>query len=150
MVEVRAELAGVHVRDAMVTRFHAVPEDAPLAVVVDELLTGEQQDFPVLADAQIVGLLSRSQLMEAISSGRRNTRVGEIMQTDIQNVEQEELLQDVWQRMQEKKWKTLPVTHDGSLVGMLTLENVGEWLMIQAAERAGASNRGTRNMFDQT
>jgi hypothetical protein len=35
--------------------------------------------------------------------------------------------------MREGECATLPVLREGKLVGIVTLENVGEWMMIQSA-----------------
>lgn len=43
------------------------------------------------------------------------------------------MLEDTFLRMREGDCSTLPVVSDGRLVGMVTLENVGEWLMIHSA-----------------
>jgi CBS domain containing-hemolysin-like protein len=42
-------------------------------------------------------------------------------------------------RLQESGTKTLPVTHAGQLVGLITMENITEYLMIRSALKA-ASN----------
>jgi CBS domain-containing protein len=52
------------------------------------------------------------------------------------------MLEGVFRRMQENGCPAVPVVEaDGSLVGMVTLENVGELAMVQAA-LSGARARG--------
>ncbi len=41
-------------------------------------------------------------------------------------------------RLQESGTKTLPVTHGGQLVGMVTTENITEFLMIRSALKAAS------------
>jgi hypothetical protein len=43
------------------------------------------------------------------------------------------MLERVFMRLQENGAHTVPVTRDGELVGLLTMENIGEMLRIQAA-----------------
>jgi len=42
-------------------------------------------------------------------------------------------------RLQEAGSKTLPVTHAGQLVGLITAENITEFLMIRSALKAAQS-----------
>jgi predicted transcriptional regulator len=42
-------------------------------------------------------------------------------------------------RLQESGSKTLPVTHSGQLVGLLTMENITEFLMIRSALKVANS-----------
>jgi predicted transcriptional regulator len=42
-------------------------------------------------------------------------------------------LEEAFSRMQQCKCSTLPVVREGQLVGVLTLENIGEWVMVQTA-----------------
>jgi len=48
-------------------------------------------------------------------------------------VDSSDMLETAVQCLQEGTCRTLPVVHNGALVGMLTMENVGEFIMIQSA-----------------
>ena len=62
MVLMRSALGDVPVLRAMITDFRALRSDDPLAQAVEHLLGGFQQDFPVVEDGQVVGVLTRNDL----------------------------------------------------------------------------------------
>jgi Zn-dependent protease/CBS domain-containing protein len=126
---------GATVRDAMLTRFRTLTEDDTLGTAISELLAGSQQDFPVVRGDQIVGLLSRDQLFRSLSEGGRDARVGEVMRRDCTVVQESEPLEAAVRRMKESACPMLPVLQDSSVRGMISMENVGEWAMVQAALR---------------
>ncbi len=135
---VQSLFKSVPVREAMIRQFRALGEHDPLAIAIDALLAGEQQDFPVVDDARIVGLLTRNDLVKALSEGQRDALVGDIMRRDCQAVQDTEMLDETFRLMHRSGLRTLPVVHGDQLVGMLTLENIGEWVMVQAAlQKAG-------------
>lgn len=133
MVQIRALMQGVPVRQAMITKFRVVTKDTPLAELVRELIAGEQQDFPVVESDEPVGLLTRNDLIAAIGENRQESTVGEVMRDWCGAVDEREMLQDTFLRMQQAKTSAIPVVRGEQLVGMITLENVGEWMMIQTA-----------------
>lgn len=133
MVQMRSVLRGVPVRNAMITRFRALSENDPLSLVVSELLSGYQTDFPVVEQDRIVGILTRSDLVTALAQRGQEARVGDVMRRDCGSVDAGEMLENTFQRMREGACGSLPVVQDGRLVGMVTLENVGEWMMVQSA-----------------
>jgi hypothetical protein len=45
------------------------------------------------------------------------------------------MLEPVLARLQGRDCHTLPITERGALAGLVTMDNVGEFLMVQAAER---------------
>jgi hypothetical protein len=54
------------------------------------------------------------------------------------------MLEDVAARLSTGACHSLSVTRTGGLVGMITMENVGEFLMIQGALAEARQRRGTR------
>ena len=139
MARFRLAFHGVPVRQAMMTRFRALGENDTLDQAVEQLLAGAQQDFPVTTDDHVAGMLPRSELIAALQQRGREARVGDVMRRDFGTVEDTEMLERVFQRMQECSCQSLPVLRRGELVGMVTLENIGEFMMIQNAVRATAA-----------
>jgi len=76
--------------------------------------------------------------MEALDEEGDLGLVSQAMKTDFQTVEATERLESVFERLQNCDCESMPVTRNGALVGILTLENVGEFLMVQSALRGTA------------
>jgi len=147
MVRVRSVLRGVPIRAAMVTRFRTFSPLEPLASAMRELLAGQQQDFPVIEGERIVGMLTRRDLLAAIAEGRQDVAIAEVMRRDVRTVDEAEMLDSTFQRMREGGRSTLPVLREGRLVGIVTLENVGEWMMIQSALRKGRARGDVDDVY---
>ncbi len=136
-VQMRSVFEGIPVSRAMIREFLVLRADDPISRAVELLLNGHQQDFPVLGESDRdppVGILARSDLMKALASGRPDTRVGDVARRDCGVARPGEPLEDVLQRMQANGCPAVPVVEPGrGIVGMVTLENVGEFAMVQAA-----------------
>lgn len=135
MVQMKSALAGIPVRNAMLTRFQTLTPVSTLGDAADLLLTGSQQDFPVVAQGRIEGILTRHDLVSALTHTGRDAAVGNHMQRECPTAEAAEMLENVLARLQGRDCHTMPVVERGNLVGLLTMDNVGEFLMIQAAEK---------------
>lgn len=135
LVRTRASLSGLPARAAMVSQFDVLDVNDTLQRAVDLLMAGAQQDFPVMAGGAPAGLLTRADLLVALQRSGPEGRVGEAISPDRQVAEPGEPLEDVLQRMREHQRSALPVVSDGRLVGMVTLENVSELLLVQQAMR---------------
>jgi Zn-dependent protease len=134
-VETKFALSGTRVRDAMLTRFRALSDSDTLASAVGMILDGSQQDFPVVSGGAVVGLLPRKDLLIALASHGKDFPVGDAMQREFLVADADEPLEVVFARMQGSSAQTLPVLHRGALAGLLTVENIGEYLLIQNALR---------------
>ena len=79
MVQVRSALDGIPVQRAMITEFQTLRADDTLARAVEHLLSGFQQDFPVVEDDRLVGMLIRADLAAALQRIGPEGRVGEVL-----------------------------------------------------------------------
>ena len=131
---VRAALQGVRIRQAMITHFETLEADDSLGTAIDHILAGFQQDFPVLEGGRIVGVLTRADLFHALAEQSREARVREVMQTDFRTTTPDEPLNHALPRFDGCDCPTMPVLDEhGHIVGLLTMENLGEFVAIRGA-----------------
>jgi CBS domain-containing protein len=135
MVQMRNSISGIPVTHAMQTRFESLAPTDPLSRVVDLILAGSQQDFPVVEDGRFVGVLTRDDFFRALSQNGQNTLVGDVLRRNVPGVDSHEMVEMALTRLQESGAKVLPVMHAGRLVGLITPENVTEFLTIRSALR---------------
>lgn len=133
MVQVKSALGGIPVNRAMLTNFATLTPTDRLQQAVDLILSGYQQDFPVVSGGRVVGILTRQDLMHALSRDGVTANVASAMQQQFETADSTEMLDVVSQRLGEQPLHTMPVVHNGELVGLVTMDNVGEFLMVQAA-----------------
>jgi CBS domain-containing protein len=123
----------------MLTDFHTVAPDDTAKRVLELILAGSQQDFPVVDEGKggkggrLAGVLLRSDVLKALAQRASDWRVGDIMRREFEVVDAADMLDTAFARLQSCNCHTLPVTSRGALVGLLTMENVGEFLLIQSA-----------------
>ncbi len=143
LAQMKSALNGVPVSRAMLTDFRILSPLEPVTRVVEYILAGSQQDFPVVQDGRVVGLLTRTDLLAALAHNGPVGAVGHIMRRDFHTVSAYDMLTGVYQHLQEQGCHTVPVLHQGQLVGLLTTENIGELLMIQASLETARAIRPT-------
>jgi len=72
-------------------------------------------------------------VLKALAQRQSDWRVRDIMRREFEVVDAADMLDTAFARLQSCNCHTLPVTSRGALVGLLTMENVGEFLLIQSA-----------------
>jgi CBS domain-containing protein len=144
MVQMRNSISGIPVTHAMQTQFETLSPSDRLDRVVSLILAGSQQDFPVVEDGQFVGVLTRDDFIRALSQQGQNTPVADVIRRNVPTVDSHEMVEMALMRLQESGTKTLPVMHRGRFVGLVTSENITEFLMIRSAlKTAGATSPPT-------
>lgn len=133
MVQIKGVLGGVPVNRAMIREFRTLSPHDQLQVAIDHVLAGFQQDFPVTEEGRLVGVLTRSAMLSALASQGAEGLVGDAMERQFETADPAEMLDGAFARLQSCNCRSVPVVRNGVLVGMLTLENVGEFMMVQSA-----------------
>jgi Zn-dependent protease/CBS domain-containing protein len=135
MVQMKNSISGIPVTRAMLTDFEVLNPGDNLSRVVDLILAGSQHDFPVMQNERVIGILDRDTFMQALSKNGQDTPVVDIMRRNLIEVDSHDMVESALMKLQKYGSKTLPVMHNGKLVGLLTSENVTEYLMIRSALR---------------
>ena len=133
LVQMKSALGGIPVGRAMLTDFRSLEPGDRISRAVELILAGSQQDFPVVDGGRVVGVLTRSDLLKALPARGADVVVSEVMQRQFQLVDSSDMLESAMLRLQECACHTIPVQHGGRVVGLLTMDNVGEFVAIQAA-----------------
>ena len=124
----RNALQGWLVGDAMRRQFQMVPVGISLDEAGQAVLFTSQDDFPVIEENRLVGMLSKPHALQLLSQGHGHLRVGEVMRRDIPTLEQNAPLSETVNRMQVGNFTSLPVAHGGRLVGILSLAGLRDWM----------------------
>jgi Zn-dependent protease/predicted transcriptional regulator len=133
MVQMKSALSGIPVRVAMITHYATLMPDNTLDDATALILSGSQQDFPVLENNHVAGILTRTDLLTALSSKERATKISEVMQRRFETAEPTDMLETVFDRLQSCQCRTMPILQNGDLIGILTMDNVGEFIAIRQA-----------------
>jgi CBS domain-containing protein len=139
--QMKAAMAGTPIDAAMLTDFRSLESGDTLADAVTLVLDGSQQDFPVVEQGRVTGILTRADLLVALAEHGEDYPVAAAMRREFPTADYTEMLESAFQRIQQCDCHTVPVIHEGRLAGLLTMENLGEYFLIQAA----IEKRGSRD-----
>lgn len=134
-VQTSAMLDGVPLQRLMITDVRTVEPRDPLSRAVQLILEGFQQDFPVIEGGTVRGMLTRSALLKALAERGDRASVGDVMDREFQQASPDEPADEVLARLRSCGCHSMPVVDNGQLLGVLTMDNVGEYVMVQAALR---------------
>jgi Zn-dependent protease/CBS domain-containing protein len=139
MVRQRELTGGLSVSDVMGTkpRTETVTPYHTFGQVLESVIHGYQEDFPVLDESgKLVGMLTRNEIMAAAHSPERYSSVRDLMKTNVPTISpQADLFEDGLRILQQSGLRALPVTKNGELVSMLTIEDVGQASLLRPLPR---------------
>jgi stage IV sporulation protein FB len=135
-VATRVAGQGLQVSQMMVTQFRTIPIHATLAQAVDLLLAGEQREFPVVDNlGRTEGMLTRDNLIRGLRTRGGEAIVGEAMTASAPTVPLTLGFQEALERLRASGLPALPVVDAaGALVGMLTMDNITDLLLVRQAQ----------------
>jgi Zn-dependent protease len=133
MAQMQSALGGIPVQQAMLTDFRSLHKNDSLDRAMELTLAGSQKDFPIMDNGRIEGILTQTDLLKALTERDRYPTVTSAMQNNFVTVNSLEMLESALAKLKDCNCHTLPVTLNGKLVGLLTMDNLGEYMRIQAA-----------------
>lgn len=124
-------IEGRKVGEAMMTRYRTIEHGATLDAAARMLLEGSQTVFPVMNNEEVIGFLDREAIVRGLSEAGHDGYVAGYMRRDFDRYDVDEPLEKVL----ESGGEGLPaLVYDGEkLVGVLSADNIGEFLMVRQA-----------------
>jgi stage IV sporulation protein FB len=135
------------VRDATITAFSALDMQSTVSQAVERLLSSTQREFPVTdGRGRLRGILTREGMIGALSERGPDTPVIDVMERNVTTVNSRAPLSEAITKLQDSRQPLIGVVDDDDrVVGIVTLENLAEYLMVTQASserRQGPSVSG--------
>jgi Zn-dependent protease/CBS domain-containing protein len=136
MVEIQADLVGLRAADVALRSFYTISPDASLRQAADAVLAGQDALFVVDAQGAPLGVLSRRHLLQAAAQGRLDGPVAQAMVPATVVLDEQAPLSEALSQLSAAEVPVMPVVRDGRLTGVLSLDFLGDWLLLHRARRA--------------
>jgi CBS domain-containing protein len=126
MVRVKVALAGLTVQQVFSRDARSVSPDDLLGRAVDMMLEGFQADFPVCDGQQLVGMLTREDVLLGLKEKGPQVPIMDVMRRDFVRAHPDEDLFEVQQRMAQAGVEAVPVVEMDCFAGLLTRQDLEE------------------------
>lgn len=135
-VQMKQVAQGLLVEDAMITQFETLAPTASVGDAAEALIRTTQKEFPIVdGAAHLRGVLTRDAMIRALQAQGPGAPVLEAMQADVPTVGTRTPLDRALALITQRGAPVVGVVDaDGRLVGLLSPENVGEMMMLRAAQ----------------
>ncbi len=125
----------VHMREVMLTDFATLSPSDTLADALARCVHSLQEDFPVVRGPQLVGIVSRQRIVDALRNDG-NGYVQSVMSRAFQVARPEDTLGTTIRRLTAGHGLSLiPVTESGRVVGIVSVQNLMSSMTLLAEQR---------------
>lgn len=125
----------VQMREVMLTDFATLSPSDTLADALSRCVHSLQDDFPVVRGPQLVGIVSRQRILEALRS-EGNGYIQSVMSRAFQVARPEDTLGTTIRRIAAGRGLALiPVTESGRVVGIVSVQNLMSSMSLLAEQR---------------
>ncbi len=134
-VDLRLRLRRFSVKDVLPDKFFSVSALTPLAEVLRLTLHSHQDDFPVVDDGRVVGLLTRADIILAIHQSGMQKLVKDIMRKDFPTLQVGDSLIKAHRLMEQWQMKAIPVLKREEVVGVVSLEDISRAYLLMSGKK---------------
>lgn len=129
--EAKRAVVGLTVGDAMVpaARLEAIDHGTLIASAARTILTSSQTVFPIVVGKNLLGLITRDELLQAAVANERGY-IGNIMHRDIPSVDRDAPLARAFEVLELTGSQALVVKHDDDYQGLILRDRLYEYLVL--------------------
>jgi Zn-dependent protease/predicted transcriptional regulator len=127
-------LETVHMDDIMLTDFATLSPADTLEDALDKAVHSLQDDFPVIRGGDMVGVVSRQNILQALRS-EGNGYVQSVMSRMFEVANRRESLASAFRKLTARNLSIIPVVEEERLVGIVTLQNLMHSISLLAESR---------------
>ncbi len=128
--EMKTVLSSLTVGQAVEDGTRTLTPGQSLGDVVGIVLHSFQEDFPVVEEGKLVGVLTRANLISGLHSLGPDAPVSRAMEKEFPVVDAGAPFSEVYEKMNSSGIKAVPVLDSGKLMGVVTLAHMSEVFML--------------------
>ncbi len=126
-------LNNYHIKDALMKDFTLLNEKSPLSDAIKVLLNGQEKQFLVTNGSDITGYLTKNDIIKGLTTHNEQVPVGKIAKPQVIWAGADDEIKEVRMRMMREGIVIMPVGRKGQLEGIVDVDNINEFLLIQSA-----------------
>jgi len=127
-------LEAVQLEDVMLTDFATLSPADTLEDALEKAVHTLQDDFPVIRGGDMVGIISRQKILQALRS-EGNGYVQSAMNRIFDVAQKKESLASAFRKLSSRNLSLIPVVEEQRLVGIITLQNLMHSMALLAESR---------------
>lgn len=116
-----------------------------ISTVVDFILTSYQPDFAVMQGTRAIGIVTRNDVIRSLASLDYDAYVTEVMQREFERIEADRSLEEARVALLEKGARVAAVMRGQDYLGLVSLDDIQEAMMVLSFVQFNAQRRGTQN-----
>jgi len=124
IVVLQSALERIYLEDVMLTEFQTLAPSDSLFDALDRALHSLQDDFPVVDNGRVVGVVTRRGLLRAFAGRDWNNSVQGVMNSRFEVAQRRDTLAAAFKTFTNRGLSVIPVLDGSHLVGIVTLQNL--------------------------
>lgn len=133
---IRIRLAGLLLKDLMITRYHTVPAGMALRDALEALADYRQPYFIIMDQERPVGVLDRGKMIRSINRKYIGHPVKELLEGDCKPLDGGMSAIAAWDQLPPEFDAIMPVTVNGNMAGIISRNTIVEYLILHGQEDA--------------
>jgi len=129
----KSVLSGHTVKDVLMQSFTSVQPQETLEKVIQLLLNGQEQEFVVMENNNVVGILTRKEIIHGLTTHGKQSPLFNVMRKDYLILNPAMPLPEVYQKLISNSCSVAPVLDNGEFIGIVDKENINELIMVKEA-----------------
>jgi Zn-dependent protease/predicted transcriptional regulator len=132
-VVLKSLLSEVPASAAMTTEYQTLRPDDTLRRAIEHFHHGCQDDFPVIGDHGLEGILTRNKILASLHEKGLDVPVSEIMDRTFESFGSDTPLAQIYRQLTSSGKTAVAVVDDGSVKGMICLDGINRYFMVRSA-----------------
>jgi Zn-dependent protease/CBS domain-containing protein len=130
-VILKSVLHEVPASEAMTTTFRTMRPDEPISKALEHFYHGCQDDFPVVGEAGIEGILTRDRILATIHDKGTKVPVSDVMDRNFASVPPRTPLDEIYRKFMSGGKTAVAVVDGNTIKGMLCLDGISRFFAVR-------------------